>query len=339
MSKHDNTTQTWLNSIYLYEESLLFYTLINLGWYVIAVFTIGFYIPNFNDLENLYFNFVWCIILCIFLCFPNVFYKLFRHKKAYLFIEEKKIKEYLIKFHEPEKYNYIFNLLITQGKFPLNKKQQIALGFLFMVMIFDLFYSHVWVKDGILIWQPNWVVSCVEWVKNHLTPPNTHGYWNWKQWDIFSLYFSDDTLGQALKKEFGNEIQFLQNPISTSLLFYHFIRFVLFIPIITAFCIILWIPLKFMRNSNKDPSNIHGIIDFIRASTWSIVMIFFAIICSYSLIHNVEFYFNFIRTGENGKAIFGLYLFIAISVRFLTGWFVFFKISFQQVFKLGVNHE
>lgn len=61
--------------------------------------------------------------------------------------------------------------MITQGKFPLNKKQQIALGFLFMVMIFDLFYSHVWVKDGILIWQPNWVVSCVEWIKNHLSPP------------------------------------------------------------------------------------------------------------------------------------------------------------------------
>lgn len=329
-SEYTDNLQTWINTTYLYEESLFVYSIINFIWYFIGRLTMGFSFSVFSDLENLFIHLLWCIVLWIALCFPDFWYRLFFKKKEYLFKEEKKIQEKLYKLQDVNAKEQMIYLLREKGKLPMNRKQQTALGFLFMVPIFDIFFSSIWVNHrGILIWQPDWVIVCIDWVKSHLNLPPIY-----QDRDIFNLDFGDDRTGRILKQEFGDEFLFLQNPISNTLLFYHFIRVMLFIPIITALCIIIWQPLQAMGNSDKDPSNINSIMDFIRASAWSIVMAFFGIIGTFILINDVETYINFIRTGEDSEIILGLYLFITISVRFFAGWIVFWKRVFKRF--LGV---
>lgn len=313
---------------YLYEESLFFYSIINIIWYVIGISTLGFQFTQFSIIGNFILNFLWLGLISIIFCFPFFWYRLFFGKNAYLF----KRQQVLEKNYDDTKQEYGVLFVKEREIRLLNLKEQFSLGFIFSVLLFDVFYSSVWVKNGILIWQPDWVLACVNWLKSHLTTPEVHGYWNWQQWDIFHLYFDDTTMGRSLKEEFGNEFKFLQNPVSNTLLFYHFIRTMLFIPIITAICIVLWQPFQLIGNSDKDPSNIYSIMGFIRACAWSIVMGFFGILLTYFLIEDVTIFVNFIRDGKNFQAIFGFYFFIALSVRFFIGWLFFWKRIIIQLF-------
>lgn len=317
----------WIHTYYLYEHNLFIYSLINFLWYLIGISVLGFQLNDFTPLENLFFNFLWCLFLWIIFCFPEVWYHLFLGKNAYLL----RIKRYF----QQHKNQSTINNLANKGQRLLNVREKLALGFLFMILLFDAFYAGVWVKDGILIWQPEWVMACIDWVRSHLTTPEVHGYWNWYKWDIFHIAFGDTEIDSALKQEFGDEYQFLQNPISHTLLFYHFVRTILFIPIITAICIVLWQPFQFM--GNKDPSQIRSIMDFIRASAWSIVMAFFGILPTYFLVNKITIFYNFIHTGGNFKFIFIMYFFIALSVRFFVGWLIFWQRLLMKFFRSNLS--
>jgi len=37
-------------------------------------------------------------------------------------------------------------------------------------MLFDLFYLNAWMKEGMLVWQPEWVNSIIAWVKTTPIP-------------------------------------------------------------------------------------------------------------------------------------------------------------------------
>ena len=82
------------------------------------------------------------------------------------------------------------------------RKQQIALVTAFVIMLFELFYLNAWMKEGILVWQPEWVNSIIAWVKSHTnTPPLNIDR------DIFDLDISDTPFKQffANEQEFMNE--------------------------------------------------------------------------------------------------------------------------------------
>lgn len=323
------TVSEWIHSSYLYEESLLFFVLINLVWYFIGVLTISFQFNNLSTNQNLVLNLLWFFCLCVALCFPAFWYRFILGKNAYLFREVSKLEETLNCIDDEEKRKTAIVLLNEYGKRILNVRERVALGFLFMVMLFDLLFTRIWVKNGILTWQPEWVLSCIDWIKSHLNMPPLHD-----GWDIFYLDFNgSDEIDRLLKQQFGDEFQFIQSSEGYTLLFYHFIRTLLFIPIITASCMVLWTPLQFMDNSDKDPSNIHSIGGFIRACAWSIVMVFFLFFPTIAIICDVTRFINFIRAGEDFGVIFGFYLFITFSVRYLLGWFVFLKRVLLKVMK------
>lgn len=333
MNNQPQSVSEWIHSRYLYEESLFFFTIINFALYCIGSFTIGFQFEHFSVYQNAILNVLWFLCLSVAMCFPAFWYRLILGKNAYLFRAVRRIEEAIDSVDE-EKRELAVALLNEHGKRILNVRERVALGFLFTVMLFDLLFARVWVEKGILTWQPEWVLSCINWVKSHTTmPPINQG------WDIFYLYFGDyDKSDSLLKQEFGDEFQFIQHPVGQTLLFYHFIRTVLFIPIITASTMVLWLPLQFMGNSDKDPSNIHSIGGFIRACAWSIVMGFFLIIPTWGIVSDVTRFIDFIRTGSNFEVVFGFYLFITLAVRFLVGWFIFWKRIFIKL--LGViNHE
>ena len=302
--KTSQSLSEWQHSCYLYEESLFFYALINFAWYCIGGFVMGFYFPSLSANINAWLDLLWFLCICVALCFPAFWYRLLLGKNAYLFREARKIDQLIDKISTTETRATAVSLLREQGQHLLNLHQRLALGFLFMVMLFDIFYSVTWVKNGILIWQPEWVLSCIEWVKSHLNMPHIS-----EGWDIFYLDFDDSSeTDRWFRQEFGDEFQFLQHPISNPLLFYHFIRTVLFVPIVAATCIVLWQPLQFMGNSDKDPSNIRSIGGFIRACAWSIVMGFFLIVFTWMLIFDVTMFFNFINKGKDAEIVYGAYL-------------------------------
>jgi len=71
-------------------------------------------------------------------------------------------------------------------------------------MLFDLFYLNAWMKEGMLVWQPEWVNSIIAWVKNHTnTPPLNIDR------DLFTLKIS----GTAFQKFFANEQEFMNAPL------------------------------------------------------------------------------------------------------------------------------
>ena len=202
----------------------------------------------------------------------------------------------------------------------MRRSEILALGFLFMVLLFDVFYCTAWVKNLALVWQPDWVTACIDWVKSHLNmPPINEG------WDLFYLDFGDSKTDRILKAKFGDEFQFIQTPFSNTLFFYHFIRCVLFVPIVAALSYVLWQPMQLMGNSDKDPANIHSIMGFIRACAWSIVMGFFLVLLSYFLISDVTIFVEYVSSMRDIGIIIGFYFFIALPVRFFAGWLVFFK--------------
>ena len=144
-------------------------------------------------------------------------------------------------------------------------------------------------------------------------------------WDLFYLDFGDSKTDRILKAKFGDEFQFIQTPFSNTLFFYHFIRCVLFVPIVAALSYVLWQPMQLMGNSDKDPANIHSIMGFIRACAWSIVMGFFLVLLSYFLISDVTIFVEYVLSMKDLGIIIGFYFFIALPVRFFAGWLVFFK--------------
>ena len=321
----------WQHTSYLYEECLFFYGIITGLWWFISIFAISARLPDVSLMTYFWTKFAIMLFFCIIMCFPAFWYRLIFGKNAYLFREERKYQSILNQADESNRAT-IKAILHENGARLFNRTEQIALGFLFSMILFQLFCGYIWVgKNKTLIWQPEWVTACIDWVRSYV---NTEPYYKSGRWGLFEFQFGDSPIEQALKQEYGTEVQFLQSPKGYALLFQHFIRTITFIPTIAAICIVLWQPFQFMGNGDKDPSNIHSIMGFIRACAWSIVMGFFGLGLSLALINSVDYSWN---GDRDAMVTAGFYFFIAIAVRFFSGWFIFWK---RVLFKLlGVVHH
>ena len=320
MPSSPKSVQDWIASSHLYEENLFFYFLINLVWYFIGIATLGFKISGLNATSNLLLNFLWCVCLWAAVSFPDFWYWLIWGEDAYLFREEEKFQDILDAIQDGGSREEAAVYLEESSSRLMRRSEILALGFLFMVLLFDAFYCKAWMKNLALVWQPDWVTACIDWVKSHLNmPPINEG------WDLFYLDFGDSKTDRILKAKFGDEFQFIQTPFSNTLFFYHFIRCVLFVPIVAALSYVLWQPMQLMGNSDKDPTNIRSIMGFIRACAWSIVMGFFLVLASLTLITDITRFAEYILFAKGIGVITFMYFFIALPVRFFAGWLVFFK--------------
>ena len=316
----------WQHTSYLYEECLFFYGIITGLWWFISIFAISARLPDVSLMTYFWTKFAIMLFFCVIMCFPAFWYRLIFGKNAYLFREERKYQSILNQADESNRAT-IKAILHENGARLFNRTEQIALGFLFSMILFQLFCGYIWVgKNKTLIWQPEWVTACIDWVRSYVT---TESYYKTGRWGVFIFQFGDSPLGQALKQEYGTEVQFLQSPKGHALLFQHFIRTITFIPTITAICIVLWQPFQFMGNGDKDPSNIHSIMGFIRACAWSIVMGFFGLIGLLMFINFIEL--SLYDREESKKAIIFCYFMVALAVRFFSGWLIFWK---RVLFKL-----
>ena len=172
------------------------------------------------------------------------------------------------------------------------------------------------------MWQPDWVTACIDWVKSNLALPPIY-----QKWDLFTLYFGSSETGRMLTARFGDEFQFIRTPFSNTLFFYHFIRCVLFVPIVVALSYVLWQPMQLMGNSDKDPANISSIMGFIRACAWSIVMGFFLVLLSYFLINDVTIFSEYVLLGKGIDILTFFYFLLHYQYDFLQAGWCFSNVS------------
>jgi len=327
----NESIQEWITSDRLYEEYLFFYLLICLFWFFVGLFSIGIRIPVFNDLQNLAFNTVWFLILCVALSFPKFWYRLIKGKNAYLFQATAKVYETLGSIEDVEQREQVHTQITSNGKLPPNRLETLSLAFLFAFILFDILYTRCWIRDLSLVWQPDWVNMCIGWVHNNLSMPPIS-----EDRQIFNLWFDDGHNDTVLKEYFGDEWAFLASPFGDAAMFYHFIRVMMFVPILAALSIVLWKPLKSLGMQQIDPRNIHSVMSFLRSCAWSLIFAFFMAIGMWGFLTNTTWFTLGLIDQEawfNNLYINGLYLFIVFGIRFFYGWFVFWKNIFFKCVK------
>ena len=328
-----HSNQSWLSSESLFEENLFFYFLVNGVWYLLGLFTLGFTISGIDAETNLLMNFIWLLCLCAAVCFPAFWYRLVFGKNAYLFRADQRLQKALQEFDkeygDEVSQEEMVKWLDNNGYTLLKRRHTLALSFLFMVALFDVFYIEAWMRNLALVWQPEWVNACIDWMKSNLALPPIH-----ESRKFFYLYFSTND-ERIFTQMFGSEAAFIQTPFGHAALFYHFIRTLLFIPIMAALCVLLWQPLLYLGGGKRYPPFIRGVKDFIGASLWSIVMGFFLAVSVWAILCKTTFFTPIlfdIRIGFNTLHLQGMYLFAALPTQFFIGWLIFWKRVFVKMF-------
>ncbi|WP_201572070.1 hypothetical protein [Psychrobacter nivimaris] len=319
----NESVQEWMTSNRLHEEYLFFYLLICLFWFFVGLFSIGIRIPVFNDLQNLAFNTVWFLILCVALSVPKFWYFLIKGRHGQLFQATAKVYETLDSIEDIKQKEQVHKQITSNGKLPPNRLETLSLAFLFAFILFDILYTRCWIRDLSLVWQPDWVNACIGWVHNNLSMPPIS-----EDRQIFNLWFDDGHNDTVLKEYFGDEWAFLASPFGDAAMFYHFIRVMMFVPILAALSIVLWKPLKWLGMQQIDPRNIHSVMSFLRSCAWSLIFAFFMAIGMWGFLTNTTWFTLGLIDQEawfENLYINGLYIFIVFGIRFFYGWFVFWK--------------
>jgi len=327
----NESVQEWMTSNRLYEEYLFFYLLICLFWFFVGLFSIGIRIPVFNDLQNLAFNTVWFLILCVALSVPKFWYFLIKGRHGQLFQATAKVYETLGSIEDVEQREQVHKQITSNGKLPPNRLETLSLAFLFAFILFDILYTRCWIRDLSLVWQPEWVNACIGWVHNNLSMPPIS-----EDRQIFNLWFDDGHNDTVLKEYFGDEWAFLASPFGDAAMFYHFIRVMIFVPILAALSIVLWKPLRWLGMQQIDPRNIHSVMSFLRSCAWSLIFAFFMAIGMWGFLTNTTWFTLGLIDQEawfDNLYINGLYLFIVFGIRFFYGWLIFWKNIFFKCVK------
>ena len=329
ISSDNESIQEWMTSDRLYEEYLFYYLLICLFWFFVGLFSIGIRIPVFNDIQNLILNSVWFLLLCVALSVPKFWYRLIKGKNAYLFQATAKVYETLDSIEDIEQREQVHKQITSNGKLPPNRLETLSLAFLFAFILFDILYTRCWIRDLSLVWQPDWVNACISWIHNNLSMPPIS-----KDRQIFNLWFDDGHNDTVLKEYFGDEWAFLASPFGDAAMFYHFIRVMMFVPILAALSIVLWKPLKWLGMQQIDPRHIHSVMSFLRSCAWSLIFAFFMAIGMWGFLTNTTWFTLGLIDQEawfDNLYINGLYLFIVFGIRFFYGWLVFWKSVFLKL--------
>ena len=326
-----HSNQSWLSSESLFEENLFFYFLVNGVWYLLGLFTLGFTISGIDAETNLLMNFIWLLLLCAAVCFPAFWYRLFFGKNAYLFRADRRLQKALQEFDEAYgdevSQEEMVKWLDDNGYTLFKRRHTLALSFLFMVTFFDIFYLEAWMQNQALVWQPEWVNACIDWIKSHLALPPIH--------ENRKFFYLDLSTSGGFTRLFGSEAAFIQTSFGHAVLFYHFIRTLLFIPIMVALCVLLWQPLLYLGGCKRYPPFIRGIKDFIGASLWSIVMGFFLVIPIWMILCDTSLFIFPLFDKSAGLKIplfQVIYLFLALPTQFFIGWLIFWKRVFVKIF-------
>lgn len=234
MPHSHNTIKDWIMSNRLYEVHIFYYTLIIIFWVIVGFVSLGFEIGSFSSTQNLLLNFVWYLTVCLLMItsliiFCNT-YEANKYKR-YLDTLEREIEEKLT----DEEKEIVCDLIQEQGHTLPTNKQRYALLFVGCYALFELFVVSAWIKDMTLIWQPDWVLAIIEWVKSNSTVVSVSA--NGGSFFSFNAFITKSNL---LYDYYQDGKLFLNSELGKSAMFMSFIKLISFVPVIYSLCLVFW---------------------------------------------------------------------------------------------------
>ena len=226
MPHHTDTIADWLVSNRLYEDNLFYYALIICFWFFIGFIFLGFEINGYSQAQNLFFNFIYYLIICACMAFCPFWFKFF-FSKTHTAKREQELHARLDGLDDDDRQEVVAYLNET-GQLAMRPAQRWALVFLGSYFLFEVFFISAWVKDMALVWQPDWVMGIVEWVRENTDSRSLP--------DGGSLFDFSSRIGRDdfLLNYYQTETEFLASELGKSAMLFTFWKFISFFPIVFA---------------------------------------------------------------------------------------------------------
>ena len=215
---------------YRTKHYLFWYTGIMVAILVAANYILGFTIDGLGIKQNLLANFLaylaFCALVLLTPVLHRVFVSPFFQDNIFFNLPDEELME-MAGFDEDEIDE--FGNLRTEMK--VMKVQTVSLAIIFILLIFELFFIHAWVKgqglDRHLIWTPEWAQSVINCFKGNtdVDPyhPNDPGMF------LFESHYA----------KISSE-ELFQMPVTDAAYFFHFFR-LLFLPVIDTCLVAIFV--------------------------------------------------------------------------------------------------
>ncbi len=315
---HSDTIADWLVSNHLYEDNLFYYALIILVWFFIGFSFLGFEIDGYSQTQNLFFNFLFYLFICVMMALCPFWFRLF-FGKTHTAKREQELNQALNELDEYDRAKIEAELLHTGG-LAMRPVQRWALVFLGSYFLFEVFFISAWVKDLALVWEPKWASVLIEWVRANTDFVSDEGV----NHQLFSVRITSDDI--ELSRFYTSERAFLASDFGGATALFQVVRSFCFPLILFAFATIIWRPLDWLGGLSVNPRNIHSIGSFVFSSVATLAMTFFSLFVFYymaldisaAMLLGVEFWKDRFFFNFN-------FVFIVLAIKFICGWFVFWR--------------
>lgn len=318
--QYSDRVEDWLVSNRLYEDNLFYYTLIICFWFFWGFAFLGFELNGYSQTQNLFFNFIYYLIICVCMALCPVWFKLF-FAKTHTAKREQELNAHLDELDDNDK-QVVIEYLTQTGRLAMRPLQRWALVFLGSYFLFEVFFISAWVKEMALVWEPRWASVLIEWVRD-----NTDFLSDKERVDrkLFLVYLSHREV--ELNQLYTSERDFVFSDFGGATALFQVFRSFCFPLILGAFATIIWRPLDWLGGLSIDPRNIHSVGSFIFSSLATLVM---ALLC-------LGFIFYIKSLSSSAKLLLGTtywleqfswnfaFVFVILVIKFIYGWFLFWK--------------
>lgn len=320
MPRHTDTVSDWIVSNRLYEDNLFYYALIICFWFFVGFSFLGFELQGFSLQKNLFFNFIYYLIICVCMAMCPFWFNLF-FSKTHTAKREQALQQALDELDEYDRAELEAELLHTGG-LAMRPVQRWALVFLGSYFLFEVFFISAWVKDMALVWEPDWVSALIEWAISHTNVPPLN-----VDRDLFLLDNEIRELGYA------DEYFFMNSDFGHAIMLYRVIKTFTLPFVMSSLIVILWKPIDWLGFYRADPRNIDGILSFLYSVflSFGAFLLFFG--ATLAFVSGVELVVPYIYGKFNWLSLFWQHIgliFIIFYFKFLVGWLVFWK---QLIFR------
>ena len=326
----------WITSNRLYEDNLFYYALIIFGWFCVGFFTLGFELSGFTAQQNLFFNFVWYGLLCLGMAFAPFWYRLFFGKTT----TQKRaiaIQAQIDAITDETEKQAILDYMQNDGQLPMRSAQRLALVFLGGYYLFEIFFILAWTKEHTLVWQPDWVLTIIEWIRSHINLPPIHVDLKLFLLDIHS------SIDKLLHTMYATETEFLNSEFGKATLLFHFFRAFGFFPILFSFYLLFSQFISY-NGMNKLKTIKISLWQQLKNFLWLSFLTFFMLLMTYAAFgklfqdikYSAENLFNIVIWVNHFYLNVG-FLFIIIFFFLLISWFIVVKSLILTI--LNLNKE
>lgn len=162
MFKYIDDIEEWLMEHHLYADDLFYYALIICVWFFIGASFLGVEFLALTQTQNFFINALWYLMICGCMALCPLWFHLFL-KKRHLNHQNNLLSQKLNELNDHDR-QAVIDYLDDFG-FIKRPIQTWALVFLGAYFLFEVFFIMAWVKDMVLVWQPDWATALIEWVR------------------------------------------------------------------------------------------------------------------------------------------------------------------------------